>query len=208
MKVYIAGSFAYKSAIGQLAHFLSLNVPEIEFTSSWLNTELKESDLDRLNSQACIDEDLADIERADILLLINTPDLSTTSPGRWVESGIALATGKLMVVYGSFQESMFLRDQSVIQLPTDSRTELVMTLNAVGVTLKSLSLESMYGDRENQRRVAAGLREGTAPGPAQNRGQDPRQGIQRGEGRSLHDLDRAVEQRASRTGGLKDPTRG
>ena len=197
MKVYVSGSWSHKNQIKELTEYIE-RMAGVESTSSWLGMTLTEADVDKVKPQSLIDVDYQDVERADVLVLVNATDLGSPSPGKWIELGYALASGKLCIVWGNSQTSLFLQDKFVIWLPNDNRAELVLALIAVKTTLATLNL----GD-DSAYRTDAGVLKGLGRSPAsdgldKDRSEGTRPGIREREGSTLRDLVRAIRSRAAR----------
>ena len=75
-----------------------------EVMARWLNGshEMREGADHAEESRRFAEEDLRDIERADLFILFNNPDaLASVRGGRHAEFGYALAQGKLLIIVGS-----------------------------------------------------------------------------------------------------------
>lgn len=105
MKVYIAASF--KNREGAKAWKDGLEAKGMTITSRWIENHLE--DLDPLTDVQRAQEavhDLEDIDAADVLLFLNTPEIPSTSGGQHLEMGYALAKGKPVYLVGP-QTSVF-----------------------------------------------------------------------------------------------------
>lgn len=106
LKVYIAGRYAEKRRLTQLAE--QLREMGTQVTSTWLeephapDTKLK--DLAKGLSATYAAKDLEDIERADVLIFFSEdPDTATVRGGRHVEFGYALAIKRPILVVGPLE---------------------------------------------------------------------------------------------------------
>ena len=135
MKVYLAAAWSRRLEILEVAHKLE-NVG-VEITSNWLTEEAGMNTGARekfLRDRAYID--LADVDRADILVRFTDPEYLETdvyeayttllrnpvprkllSAARMVEMGYALAKGKTVIVIGG-KQNVFDRVASVVHLDT------------------------------------------------------------------------------------------
>jgi hypothetical protein len=98
MKVYIAGSFSAQLALRDVR---DLMVPYVDVTSSWLDEptiEAHEGDRADWEKRARGNEDYLDIERSDAVAVFTS--VPSTSGGLHLETGLALAMGKRVIVVG------------------------------------------------------------------------------------------------------------
>lgn len=201
MKVYVSGSWSHRQQIAELAGYLERSIPEFHSTSRWLLSTLTEAEVEQIGPNALIDEDYKDVEAANVFLLVNVDGLGSASPGKWIELGYALANGKLCVVWGNFQSSLFLQDKAVIWLSDDSGNDLIRTLNAIRMTLNSLNLGDTSAHRADTGVVErpAGSRPETSSD--ENRSEAARPGIRQRESSTLRNLIRTIGGRAARPDG-------
>jgi hypothetical protein len=204
MKVYVSGSWSHKQQIAELAEYLTRMIPGFESTSTWLGCSLSETEVDKVGSQALIQEDYYDIERADVFMLVNAHEMGGVSPGKWIELGYALANGKLCIIWGNNQTSLFLQDKATIWLPEDNRAHLVLTLIGIKVTLDTLTLGGSGANRTDTG-ILTGLVGGGAEDSAYEiRSEAAREGLRQREGSPLRNLVRALRGRAAGTIGNKE----
>lgn len=96
MRVYVAGRYAERALLRELAQALGRRGHEV--VSRWLteHTAVRMGDIGQARDYAL--EDLLDIQRADLFVLVGSRP--SQSGGRHVEFGYALALGKRMCVIG------------------------------------------------------------------------------------------------------------
>jgi nucleoside 2-deoxyribosyltransferase len=105
MKVYIAGPWADRSLLAEVHQ--SARQAGLDVVSHWVEQDGADG------NRACAMCDLAELQMADALLLVN----SGLSEGKAVELGYALATHKLIVcavVSGTVSNNIFLNLPQVI----------------------------------------------------------------------------------------------
>ena len=111
MKVYVAGPYQQKEAIGWRA--AELRAVGIEVTSRWLEEPHSPTtqcgDLPDATFRMYANYDLEDIDAADAFLLFAVPPNAAPIPraGRHVEFGYALARRKKIFVVGDVKENIF-----------------------------------------------------------------------------------------------------
>ena len=194
MKVYVAGSYQFRTKIDQLVDLIKFDIPDFECTSTWLRQGEEDDELEKRGHQHFIDLDMADIERCDVFLLINEPSVSKDSTGKWVELGLAMAMNKMIIVWGEAQDSLFLHGNTVVQVRSSSVEELVSCISIVNKVRKEL-----YANRSIGSRQGLGIQGRASQRNPQDGGEALRAGIRPEEGSPLHELDRAFE---GRTQGL------
>lgn len=198
MKVYVSGSWSHRQQIAELTGYLERSIPEFHSTSRWLSSTLTEAEVEGIGPNTLIDEDYEDVEAADVFLLVNADGLGSASPGKWIELGYALANGKLCIVWGNYQSSLFLQDKAVIWLSDDSRNDLIMTLNAIRMTLNSLNLGDTGAHRTDAGVAEGPARSRDASGADEDRSEAARPGIRERESSTLRNLIRTIGGRATR----------
>ena len=196
MKIYISGSYGHKFDIVDVMGKIQKVFPSVECTSNWLTSQLEERDLNLLQRQACIDEDVRDIERADLFLLVNVAEMCTESPGRWIELGFAMAFSKIIIIWGGDPRSVFLYDKQTVLIP-DNIIELYLGLSAIITTFNALKGET-DAYRANTVRDESYTREETESRPDEDGSENAREGIRSGEGVPLSDALREAWSRAAR----------
>lgn len=205
MKVYVSGSYKHKIEIVRLVNILDEALPNFISVSTWLGDEPQdEASLTLLDKQACIDEDVADIDRCDVFLLINKDTLSTYSPGRWIEYGVAMAFSKVCVIWGDWQPSLFLDDENTVWLRnSDQIDDLVLVLQAIQAML-NVGRDKSDVYRTDKGRASVGTGEGTEPYLDEDSGEAAREGILYREGSPLSHAIGKAWRRAVGTRGIKE----
>jgi len=199
MKVYVAGSYQFRVEIAKVIEQIVKAIPTFESTSTWVTQGEEATELNEKGYQHFIDLDRQDIARADAFLLINDYQHSKNSTGKWVEYGIALELGIPIVIWGTAQDSLFLKDKTAIMVASPNVEDLIMVLTAVEKTMAIYKETESYAYRAITRAESRPTRVGTAPGLPEDRGEESSSGVRHREGSPLHDLDRAF---ARRTQGL------
>jgi len=196
MKVYVAGSYQFRVEIAKMLEEVTKALPNFQSTSTWIEQGEEADEFNKKGYQHFIDLDRQDIARADAFLLINDFQYSRNSTGKWVEYGIALELGLPIVIWGTAQDSLFLKDKTAIMVPSHSVEDLIMVLTAVEKTMAIYKETESYAYRAIAGADDRSARVGTAPGLPEDRGEESRPGVRHREGSPLHDLDRAFASRA------------
>lgn len=99
IRVYLAGPFDHQEALRDLRDQCG---EDVEITSRWLDFEpgLDDEATDHYRS-LCATVDLADVDRADVLIQFTNGAVGTG--GRHVELGYAIAKGKRVIVVGEHE---------------------------------------------------------------------------------------------------------
>ena len=109
MRVYLAAPYSRKTEINQYA--AELRAGGIEVTSSWLDEPHKPTtqmhELTHEEHQQYANQDVKDVQAADILVFFTDPTGSIVRGGRHVEFGIALERRMPIFVIGNQRENIF-----------------------------------------------------------------------------------------------------
>ena len=115
--VYLAGSLARRDELKAIRDHLQ-NDWSFVVVSRWLDSHHEDGECTPAYLMQCAQEDLDDIDAADVFVAVMEPDGSpNTRGGRHVEYGYALARDKCLVVCG--------RRETVFHHFNDGRTEYV-----------------------------------------------------------------------------------
>jgi nucleoside 2-deoxyribosyltransferase len=110
LSVYLAAPFELRPDAIRLMHWLEAR--GVTVTSTWLRQDDEVSDMHAR-------QDLADVDRADVLVALNPPEWSRAGTGgRHVEFGYAVAKGKRIVLCGS-RSNMFHHLSDVVRVTSE-----------------------------------------------------------------------------------------
>lgn len=143
MRVYIAAPYASRDDEARICR-RALRDHGFEVTASWMDDSVPISNgttgaansvtLDEVQAGARLDLEEVSAADAVVLLTNETAAVDSTSGGRHVESGYALACGVQLVVVGD-AENVFHRLPEVITVPDDGYAESLLTaLDALRAT--------------------------------------------------------------------------
>jgi nucleoside 2-deoxyribosyltransferase len=200
MKVYVAGSYQYRLEVDRLVDKIQQAIPDFECTSTWIRQGEEDDLLKEKGHQHFIDLDRQDIGRADVFLLINEFKMSKHSTGKWVELGIAMELGLQIVVWGNLQDSLFIHGTDTIIIEETDEPALIKALTNINKIMRKMERDVYDAYRTVGGGEAGGSRLGVTPGVPEDRGEIFSHGVRSGEGRSLHDFDRASENRTQGLG--------
>lgn len=100
MKIYLAHNFAAREALRDTVRLIESLGHEV--TSSWITDD---SHVINDNARKSAEIDLADIDRADALILFTSQWGEKHGKGKFMEFGYAIAKGKRVFIYGPDQTS-------------------------------------------------------------------------------------------------------